>query len=410
MPQQNIEYAFLGGIFPENLLDEVTLKSKGNIQNAANVLQWNIINGIDQNIKRPIKLFNQMFVGSYPQKYSDYRIKTFSFSHKENSMDINMGFVNLFFLKQLLLPIVPKKHLIKWVNSEKDKKKVLIVYSSNFLESIVFIKNIDPSVHVCLILPDLPCYMNLHRQNNLLYKIKNFTEQKKLLKSVKYIDSFVLLTEKMKDVIRVDSSKSTIVIEGMISKTLVETNQYKENNIKTICYTGTLTKKYGIMDLVDAFLLLNNDDYRLVICGSGEAEQDIKRAAARDSRIRYKGIISHADVVNVQQQATILVNPRKNDEEYTKYSFPSKIMEYMKAGKPIVCYKLDGIPNEYDGFLNYVADDSIESLKNKLDEILSLSEEKRQTQGINNQSFVLKNKNNSVQTSKILNMINNHVC
>ena len=38
------------------------------------------------------------------------------------------------------------------------------------------------------------------------------------------------------------------------------------------------------------------------------------------------------------------VNPRQNNEEFTKYSFPSKTMEYLASGVPVVAYKLDGIP------------------------------------------------------------------
>ena len=32
----------------------------------------------------------------------------------------------------------------------------------------------------------------------------------------------------------------------------------------------------------------------------------------------------------ILQQADVLVNPRQNDDEYTKYSFPSKNIEYLR--------------------------------------------------------------------------------
>ena len=49
--------------------------------------------------------------------------------------------------------------------------------------------------------------------------------------------------------------------------------------------------------------------------------------------------------------ADVLVNPRPNNEEYTKYSFPSKNIEYLMTGKPVVAYMLDGMPAHYKKFL-----------------------------------------------------------
>ncbi|WP_207647194.1 glycosyltransferase [Peptoclostridium litorale] len=403
---KEIEYAFLGGIFPKDLQSEVKEKSIGNIQYAANTLQWNLINGIESNISGPIKLFNRMFIGSFPNKYKDFYIKTKVFSHEEGACDINIGFINVLFIKQLLIPKVANKYLLDWINDNNDKKKVLFVYSSNFLESITFVKKIDSSVHICLILPDLPSFMNMDKSNSILYKCLNRSNQKALLNNIRYIDSFVILTDQMAEVLSIKNKKPHVVIEGMVSDSNSDINQ-NDNDIKvnTICYTGTLTKKYGIMDLVKAFRLIENEEYRLVICGSGEAEAEIKKIALNDPRIEYKGIIPREEAIKIQKNSTVLVNPRKNNEIYTKYSFPSKIMEYMIAGRPIVCYKLDGMPDEYDDFLNYVHDNSIESLKNKLVEVVSMKQEELINQGIKNRNFVLENKNNNIQAKKILQMI-----
>ena len=64
----------------------------------------------------------------------------------------------------------------------------------------------------------------------------------------------------------------------------------------------------------------------------------------------------------MQQQATLLVNPRKGHEEYTKYSFPSKTMEYMASGTPTIMYKLPGLPIEYEEYLVLLPDNSQETL------------------------------------------------
>mgnify|MGYP003303651866 CR=1 FL=1 len=43
----------------------------------------------------------------------------------------------------------------------------------------------------------------------------------------------------------------------------------------------------------------------------------------------FTGKIDRSQVLALQRSATVLVNPRRNNEEYTKYSFPSKTMEYL---------------------------------------------------------------------------------
>jgi len=41
-------------------------------------------------------------------------------------------------------------------------------------------------------------------------------------------------------------------------------------------------------------------------------------------------------------------------------------MEYLLSNVPVVAYKLDGVPEEYDSYIYYVKDDSPESLSNAL--------------------------------------------
>ena len=66
----------------------------------------------------------------------------------------------------------------------------------------------------------------------------------------------------------------------------------------------------------------------------------------------------------------VLVNPRQNISDYTKYSFPSKIIDYLSCGKPVVAYLLDGMPEIYKSFIFSVSDNSIDSLKSVLESIL----------------------------------------
>jgi glycosyltransferase involved in cell wall biosynthesis len=141
-----------------------------------------------------------------------------------------------------------------------------------------------------------------------------------------------------------------------------------------------------------------------VICGFGEAEKAILES--QDKRIVYLGKVDRKQALALQQRATVLVNPRQNTEEFTKYSFPSKTMEYLASGVPVVAYKLDGIPDEYDPYLNYVPDNSVEALAGTIQKIINMSAEDRKEIGRRGQKFVLEEKNAQKQTKRILDLIN----
>ncbi|MGK0713944.1 glycosyltransferase [Aerococcus urinaeequi] len=198
-------------------------------------------------------------------------------------------------------------------------------------------------------------------------------------KNLKFVDSFVLLTNQMKDMLNI-GKKPFIVIEGVVNfeNNNDENDKQKPKNmdsIMTVVYTGTLNKKFGVVNLVEAFHNTSIKNTRLKICGRGDSEEIIKSYAAKDERIIFLGQLPNTEAVKLQKRATVLVNPRQNNEEFTKYSFPSKNMEYLLTGRPVIAYKLDGIPDEYDNYFHYVEDDSIDSFTNKIEEILLMDDE-----------------------------------
>ena len=76
--------------------------------------------------------------------------------------------------------------------------------------------------------------------------------------------------------------------------------------------------------------------------------------------------------------------------------------EYMLSGNPVVMYRLDGIPEEYHAYLNYVHDNSIGALRDEIVEICSLSNEEREKMVQTARKFLLKEKKEMKQAGKIL--------
>ncbi len=395
------KYLFLGGLFPKEKEREIFENTIGAMQNAANVLQWNFVKGFDANLEEPIKIINSLYIGSYPKRYKKMTVPSYPFSHTAGAEDFNVGFCNLTGYKNFSRTHRLKKSVTKWIK-DTPGKKVVFAYAMTdvMIAALKCAKKLGDNVTTCLIVPDLPQYMRMSAKRFSLYKFLKKIDIKKQYADLKYVDKFVLLTEHMKEML---PEKDYTVVEG-IARGSDEEKEVSKSEFKTVLYTGGLTEKYGVVNLVDAFMKIESPEYRLVICGTGDAVGYIQQMQKINDRIEYKGLVPNNEVLKLQKEATVLVNPRQNNEVFTRYSFPSKILEYMSSGTPVLCYKLDGIPDEYDEFLYYVENDSVEAFSKRITDICEQTGTVLDEFGHAAKKFVLDKKSAAIQTKKVLDM------
>lgn len=220
---------------------------------------------------------------------------------------------------------------------------------------------------------------------------------------------YVLLTEPMNQIVN-KHCRPYLIMEGLADIDL-STNDLtcvKKKEPKIVMYAGGLHERYGLKILTEAFMGLNNTDWNLVIYGSGPFSEDLIKYAAKDNRIIYKGVASNDEVVKAELKASLLVNPRPTHEEFTKYSFPSKNIEYMVSGTPLLTTKLPGMPIEYYSYVYLFDKESIEGYKIVLEEILNTTYKERLCKGQKARDFILKQKNNVVQARRIIDFMNNN--
>lgn len=398
-----MEYAFLTMLIPEQMAEEVANRSTRNMQDAANALQWHLYEGFCANFQEPITLFNVLPVGSFPQYYSKPFIKKTVFDDEANQGHVNIGFCNVKLVRKWNQPKQIFAQLKKWCEKNKgDKTLFVYTVSAPFMTAVAKLKKRFPELRVCAIIADLPDMSSLSTNKSLLQRLFEKKLAADSYSAIGCVDAFVLLTRQMADYMKID--KPFVVMEGI--STFTEPQEKKEcSDLKTILYTGTLHKRFGVLNLVEAFRAIDDPNYRLVICGVGDCETEIAQYARDDSRIAFKGQLKREDVLKLQQEATVLVNPRQNNEEFTKYSFPSKNLEYLSSGIPLVAYKLDGIPDEYDEYINYVEDNSIEALRDKLIDVCEDVNGLARKCAVKAVSFVRVEKNAQKQTLKIKQMV-----
>ena len=64
----------LMGLFPEEYETEILKNSLSGVQNAANKLQWAIIEGLAQQPNTQLTVINSLYIGSYPKRYKKIHI------------------------------------------------------------------------------------------------------------------------------------------------------------------------------------------------------------------------------------------------------------------------------------------------------------------------------------------------
>ena len=191
-------------------------------------------------------------------------------------------------------------------------------------------------------------------KRGFLYNFFKGFDIKSIKEHIKCVDTSVVLTEAMAKALQL-TDRPYVVAEGIVDSIPENRNSTAHAETVNIVYAGKLYFRFGIRSLVEAFSLLQDSSYRLILCGNGDAVEYLQKCAMEDSRIILPGQVSPEKVQEYISSAAVLVNPRPNNEEYTKYSFPSKDIEYLSSGKPTVAFLLDGMPKCYQDFL-YVVD------------------------------------------------------
>jgi glycosyltransferase involved in cell wall biosynthesis len=197
-----------------------------------------------------------------------------------------------------------------------------------------------------------------------------------------------------------------LVMEGICDPPAVEASaasvQHRSSAVsRDIVYAGGLTRAYGVDRLVEAFRGMRDPDLRLFLFGRGELEEWCRAQADDDPRIAAPELLDRAALVRRLARATVLVNPRPVDQSFVRYSFPSKIVEYLSTGVPVVTTKLPGIPPDYDPYLRFTESDTTESLRDALLRVLAMSPEERVALGGAGSTFVRSTRGPEAQGRRI---------
>lgn len=394
----NDKIAFVGGV--ENVKNSFYFKKYYNRNYfSSDPLQMDLIKGLFENTNQKIVFLNIPF---FPKSKISFRVQKQVFDTEYSSV-INVAFNRANYFEH----ISKKNNLYRELLSLPEDISTIIVYSTYFafLNAIAkFKRKKRASVRIILIVPDLVKYSGVQTKKSLYNSLSNYFRNHFFEKHIKEVDGFVFLTRQMNNAIN-KFSKPFEVVEGIAPSNYYFTNIALKKRKRIIMYSGSLQYRYGLRTMIDAIKTMNDENVEFHFYGNGEAVDELIKLSTEFDSIKYCGTVDRKELHLYQQNAYALINPRSDSEDFTKYSFPSKLLEYLLSGKPVICYKLPGIPKEYDPFLNYISGNGECDLASFLKFFLQLNYDELLAKAKRGREFVLKEKNPKAQTRKVLKLI-----
>jgi glycosyltransferase involved in cell wall biosynthesis len=128
----------------------------------------------------------------------------------------------------------------------------------------------------------------------------------------------------------------------------------KYSGKKMILSLGYLEERKGVQDLIQAFREIEDEDYRLVIAGTGPYEEELKNQAEGDDRIEFVGYLSEQEKASYFDAADLFVLPTYHDP------WGLVVNEAIHYGTPVVTTEAAGAKELVEKALIYSAGETEE--------------------------------------------------
>lgn len=322
------------------------------------------------------------------------------------------SFVNYPILKHLTSLLSTMFYLL--INSRKIKKRYSCVIMDPLLSYLVMPCKWLLSrmgLRTIALVTDLPSHVSDIHSKQKIRMVRRFYNYLGEKSTAKY-DGYILLTKQMNAVVN-PFARPSIIMEGILDKEIYHQSielhdiaaEKQEKDVNIVLYAGGINEKFGLFSLIEAFKMVNASNWELHIYGSGADSQLLEDVLRNDKRVKFFGRVDSSKIFAIERAADILINPRPIEDEFTKFSFPSKTLEYLASGVVTMSTRLPGIPKEYEPFIKWIVPESIVGIKDALISAMRLTEQERIDFGAIAKKYVIDNKNHVVQAKRVMRFI-----
>lgn len=343
------------------------------------------------------------FVTLYQVKYWPNERLFCYFPKKRDDMCDVLGFINIPFLREISYSISTIAKIIKWAIKNRNIKCKCVYSSMHFTPVSIAVVMVTKLFNIkrCITFTDLSLFTYSEERIKImpLYKraiIRPYIAVTNLLQQS--YDGYVLFTEKMTNVVN-SYKKPYCVIEGIYNNHGIDLSKTTEK-CDAIAYAGTLSSLVGVRNIIDVYKCMHSSS-KLWLMGGGDMEKEIRCLSQENPKVEFFGFLTRKEVFERLKRARLLVILRNADDEYTWYSFPSKLFEYMASGTPVFTTYLQGIPEEYYSYLYSTKEVKIEKIAQEIMGVLNKSDQELFEMGQRAKKFILEQKNAVIQSKKI---------
>lgn len=392
---------YISALSSERLISHIYSKTQANPGFAVQKFSRLLVGGLVHNDAEVISLSNPPITREFTKRlWINLGRET-----EESVAYRYMPFVNVPILKHICIFVCSFFYVLIWGLKDREDKAIIcdVLCVSSSIGSLLASKLCGlRSVAVVTDIYDQMVGQRTRGFKTVIKKLAGILNKK----YVGLFDRYILLTEDMNAIVN-PKKRPFIVMEALCDEKLSDVvwESADKSFPKVIMYAGGLEEKYGLKMLVQAFRTISDDNIELHLYGSGSYVEELVDETKEDRRIKFWGVKSNEEIMDAESKATLLVNPRFTTEEFTRYSFPSKNMEYMVSGTPLLTTKLPGMPKEYYPFVYLLDDESVEGYARTIIKTLKQSDESLAIMGRLARKFVLDNKNNIIQARRIINLV-----
>lgn len=343
--------AYVGSVVPSEMVG-----TEPAVEISGNLFQHGLLAGLRDAGAQPF-VVSFLPVARFPRDARLF-IQGESRNYAEGGAARFIGFLNVPVLKQITQAAAIFRELAGWLRRHRGAAPVILLYNvfSPHALAVLAARACFGGRAVALV-ADLPFGLyDFRGAHGLLQRLDLWVQTT----SLRWFDGLVPLTHLTAQDFA--PRVPAMILEGAIDPATVPAQAPQDEPGKVVLFTGTLYPTNGIELLLAAFARIDDPEYRLWIYGRGSLEHAVRAAAATDSRITYFGYAPNATVRQRQREAAVLVNPRPSQQAITRYTFPSKLMEYMASGRPVVTTPLPSLPADYRDYLIVVERESPDGL------------------------------------------------
>ncbi len=148
-----------------------------------------------------------------------------------------------------------------------------------------------------------------------------------------------------------------------------------------VLLSGSLTEANGVLDVLAALAKCEIPNIELFVAGRGPLADRVRDAAFQDSRIVYLGFLDRGSLLECYKRMDLLLNIRITQRIKTDFFFPSKLVEIIATGLPVLTTDVGGFLEHFREDVFMLKDETPLALVAKLEQIAAQPQEQRLAMG-----------------------------